>query len=399
MHKPSVLSIAHDSSFTIQAARLITPHRPTAPAVVEVRDGVVTSIRLPGHHDPPVGQLIDWPGTITAGMVDAQVNGGLGFDLVTADPSGWRDVATNLLHHGVTAFCPTAVTAPIDSLVRFAEAGNTFATNTLTGQSSCGSAHVLRIHLEGPIIAATRAGAHDQTWLADDITEIAARLADIATRIPLMITLAPELDGGQAAIATLTAAGAIVSVGHSDATAADVHAAAAAGATWVTHLYNAQRPLHHREPGVVGAALVDPRLTCGLIVDRVHLADDAERLAFAAATGRIALVSDAVAAAGMPPGNYRIGPVTARLGTSGPPRLTDGTLAGSALFLDEAVRNCIKIGLDPATAVTAATAVPATALRRHDIGQVKVGCQADLLGWDDDWIVCAVWQPRARVPN
>jgi N-acetylglucosamine-6-phosphate deacetylase len=190
-----------------------------------------------------------------------------------------------------------------------------------------------------------------------------------------MVTLAPELPGALEAIAQLVAAGVRVSIGHTDATADQVGNAAAAGATLVTHLYNAQRPLHHREPGVVGQALVDERLTLGLIADLHHVAPGALRLAFAAAGSRIAVVSDAVTAADQ----------------TAPPRLADGTLAGAVAVLDESVRNLIGLGLDPALVLRAVTATPARALGRADIGQVRAGCRADLVAWTADWRVARVW--------
>jgi len=182
-----------------------------------------------------------------------------------------------------------------------------------------------------------------------------------------------------------------VAVGHSDATDAQVRAAADAGATLVTHLYNAQRGLGHRDPGVVGAALADRRLTAGLIVDLHHVAPTAVEVAFAAAAGRIMLVTDAIAALGMPPGTYDLAgaPTTVRAGQ--PPIRPDGTIAGSALRLDEAVANTVRCGVDPATALLAATRVPADALGRPDLGRLAPGLPADLVWLDDRWRTRACW--------
>jgi N-acetylglucosamine-6-phosphate deacetylase len=190
-----------------------------------------------------------------------------------------------------------------------------------------------------------------------------------------VVTLAPEVEGGLAAIAALAPAGILVSIGHSDATARQVAAAVDAGARMVTHLFNAQRPLHHREPGVAGQALADPRLTCGLIADPSHVSPAVCAVAFAAAPGQIFLVTDASAAAGMPPGRYRIGgqPVEVRPGDDPAPRLADGTLAGSVLRMDQAVANMVAAGAGLPEAVAAATRIPADLLGRPDLGRLVPG--------------------------
>jgi N-acetylglucosamine-6-phosphate deacetylase len=193
------------------------------------------------------------------------------------------------------------------------------------------------------------------------------------------------------AIRRLVDAGVLVSVGHTDAVVEQVAAAADAGARMVTHLFNAQRPLHHREPGTPGQALVDARLTCGLIVDLHHVAAKVCRLAFAAASGRVALVTDAVAAAGMPPGRYILGGEPVILEPGRPPLREDGTIAGSGLRLDEAVANAVAVGVDLVTAVDAATRVPADLLGRHDFGRLQPGSLADLVWLDDDLRTRATW--------
>ncbi len=182
-----------------------------------------------------------------------------------------------------------------------------------------------------------------------------------------------------------------VAIGHSDADDARALAAVDAGASLVTHLYNAQSPFGHRDPGVVGVALSDPRLTCGLIVDLEHVAPTAVRLAFAAAAGRIMLVSDAIAALGMPPGTYSLGgqPTEVRVGAA--PVRPDGTLAGSALRLDTAVANTIACGIDPAVALIAATRVPADVLGAPDLGRLAAGAAADLVWLDERWSTRTTW--------
>lgn len=256
-------------------------------------------------------------GLLAPGLVDAQLNGAYGVDLAAADVAGWRRVATLLPQTGVTAFVPTFTTA---------------------------------------------------------------RLADLAASLRRYAAVRPEVDRLPGAARTLVAAGVRVAVGHSDADDATVQAAAEAGASLVTHLFNAQRPVHHREPGVVGAALSDERLTSGLIVDGHHVAACAVRIAFAAAPGRIMLVNDAVAAFGMPPGDYVLGgePFTVSAGSE-PPRRTDGTLAGAVGRLDEAIARAVDAGVPLQAAVEAATRVPADALGRSDLGRLAPGAAADLV--------------------
>ena len=183
----------------------------------------------------------------------------------------------------------------------------------------------------------------------------------------------------------------LASVGHSDATAAEVAAATDAGARMVTHLFNAQRGIHHREPGVAGQALADPRLASSLILDGHHVVDAVARVAFAAAGGRIALITDAIAATGMEPGMYELGgePVIVQPGR--PPSRPDGTLAGANLRLDDAVARAVAIGVSPRVAVEAASRVPADLLRRPDLGRLEVGAAADLVWLDDGFRARATW--------
>ena len=190
----------------------------------------------------------------------------------------------------------------------------------------------------------------------------------------------------------LAADGVVVSIGHTDATGAVVTAAADAGARMVTHLFNAQRPLGHREPGVPGQAMSDDRLVVGLIPDLQHVSAPIVRVIMRACAGRVVLVTDAVAAAGMPPGRYELGGEDLVVSDDGTlPRRADGTIAGSVLTLDEGVRNVVAQGVDLATALEAATRVPADLVRRTDLGRLEPGARADLVWFDDDLRVQRTW--------
>jgi N-acetylglucosamine-6-phosphate deacetylase len=248
------------------------------------------------------------------------------------------------------------------------------------------------VHLEGPFLSPARAGAHRRDWIVPPSPGAVTELLEAGQGLLRLVTLAPEADGALAAIGRLTAAGVLVSVGHSDATAAQVAAGAAAGARMVTHLFNAQRGLHHREPGVVGQALTDQRLTSGLIVDLSHVSAAACAIAFAAAPGRICLVTDAAACAGMPPGHYLLGGQPLELPPDGAaPVRPDGTLAGSALRMDRALANAVAVGLGLAEAVAAATRIPADLIGRPDLGRLAAGATADLAWLGEDLRTRATW--------
>ena len=379
---------------TLSCPRLLVGGRLTGPGAVTVGDhGLIAAVAADGAAQPAADVRLDG-GLLTAGMVDLQVNGAVGVDLAGAEPDGWRAIAAHLAGRGVTAFCPTFITAPV-ARQRAAIEATAAARAEL---AAAAAAQPLGAHLEGPFLSPHRPGAHDPTLLRAPTAAALAELLDGADLDALaIVTLAPELPGAPEAIARLTAAGVAVSLGHSEATAAQTAEAAAGGARLVTHLFNAQRAFSHREPGLPARALTDPRLTSGLIVDLHHVAPDAVRLAFAAAPGRIALVSDAVAAAGMAPGPFRIGTVEAFARADGPPRLADGTLAGSALHLDEAVHNAVALGVAPERALAAATAVPAAALGDGARGELAAGRRADLVWWDDELNVRAVWVGGRRI--
>ena len=357
-------------------------------AVVEIDDGRVVDVRSGCAADVDLGH-----GVLAPGFVDLQVNGCYGVDFADASPQQWDVLTTRLLETGVTSLLPTFITAPVAELA----AALRRTAQVLPALPDRPRARVLGVHLEGPFLVESRRGAHDAAWLRDPSPADVQELLDAGAGLLRLLTLAPERDGALDAVRTLAAAGVLVSVGHSDATAAQVHAAADAGARMVTHLFNAQRPLLHREPGVVGQALADDRLTSGLVLDLHHVSAQAARIAFAAAPGRVALVTDAAAPAGMPPGRYALGGQPVVLEQGAPPLREDGTIAGSALRLDDAVANAVRLGVDLAAAVAAASTVPADLLGRSDLGRIAPGATADLVWLDDDLRARATWVGGVRV--
>jgi len=368
----------------IRAPRVVADSVPLGPACVAVSDGLIVDV-VAGETYGGVRPDVHLPsGVLVPGLIDIQINGCFGVDFVAADPDGWAEVSRRLPETGVTAFLPTFITAPVADLVAALR-------RTAALPPDLGGARVLGVHVEGPFLAPDRHGAHDPALLRDPTPEAVDALIEAAPGLLRMHTLAPERPGALAAIRRLVDAGVLVSVGHSDATAEQTEAAADAGARLVTHLFNAMRPLHHREPGVVGQGLADPRLTCGLIADLHHVAAPICRLAFAAAPGRIVLVTDAVAAAGMPPGTYDLGGQQVSVDPLGLPRRPDGTIAGSGLRLDAAIANVVAAGVDLRSAVDAASRLPADILGRPDLGRIEAGGTADLVWLGDDLSARATW--------
>ena len=374
----------------IAAARVLTgedsPGLVPAPGFVDLTGGLISGV---GSGPPPARPDVELAdGYLLPGLVDLQVNGYYGIEFQIAEAGPWAAVAGRLPETGTTAFMPTLITAPVGSL-----AGALRAAAAFVPVLPPGGARVLGVHLEGPFISPARPGAHNQAWITDPGPAAVGQLIEAGRGLLRMVTLAPERPGALAAIGRLVAAGILVSVGHSDATADQVAAAAGRGARMVTHLFNAQRPLRHREPGVVGQALCDERLTSGLIADLEHVAAPVCGLAFRAAPGRIALVTDAAAAAGMPPGEYLLGGerITLPEGDSAPPVRADGTLAGSALRLDKAVANAVRCGLALPAAVAAASRIPADLIGLPDLGRLAPGAAADLVWLSPELRTRATW--------
>ena len=327
---------------------------------------------------PDTDQKADLTADIVApGLIDLQVNGGFGVE-VGADPAAILTLAQRLPEAGVTAFLPTLITSPAAFYPRVFDAVR--AAGTPDG------AEPLGLHLEGPFLSPRRAGAHklDLIESADD-TLFNALLEATCVRL---VTLAPERPGAAIRIRRLRERGIVASLGHTDATYEQFVSGVDAGATMATHLYNAMSPFGHRAPGVIGAGLVDDRVTVGLIADGVHSHPASLQLAVRAkGADRIALVSDIMPAAGMPPGVYLFGGQQVTVdGRSA--RLADGTLAGSITTLDQAVRNIVCwTDATPVDALRMAGEVPARTLGLSDRGRIVTGAIADIALFDDDLTV------------
>ena len=345
--------------------------------VVSVADGAVASIQP--ADSPPPGALGGALSMILPGLVDIQMNGAFGHDF--SDPRA--DVASicrRLPMFGVTGYVPTIVTSAPEIYEP--------ALANLRHPATAGESRILGVHIEGPFISPTYRGAHDPAWLRPPSIEEASRWLEAGD--VRWFTLAPELPGALPLISYLVERGVLVSIGHTDATWDQAAAAADAGATLFTHLFNGMRPLRHRDPGVVGYALASG-LTAGFIGDGKHVAFETLRMvARIKAPDELILITDALAGLGMPPGRYIVaGREYVSDGILG--FLLDGTLTGSLLPMNLALRNLVQgVGIDPAVAVRLATLNPARAMGLDGtIGRVEVGRRADLALLDGDWQVQA----------
>ena len=306
---------------------------------------------------------------LAPGFVDLQVNGHDDVDCASAAGADWARMDELLLAQGVTTWCPTLVTQPLE---RF-EAP--LARITEAAARPGGHPAIAGAHLEGPFLGGAP-GAHRREHIKPLDLDWLSRLPEIVR----VVTLAPELDRAAEAIRLLVERGVLVSLGHSTATYEQALAGADAGARLVTHLFNGMGPLHHRSPGLVGAALHDPRLTPSLIADGVHVHPAVLGVAFAATDP--VLVTDAV---GWRRGNLGEGRVAM---VDGAPRLADGTIAGSALTMDAAIRRVVhEAGVPIARAIEAAASRPAALLGLHDRGAIAPGRRADLVALTPDLTV------------
>ncbi|OCG72697.1 N-acetylglucosamine-6-phosphate deacetylase [Microbacterium sediminis] len=377
----------------IHSARLVTDRAETADAWIRLDGDRVAAVGTGAPPAPrPGDEVVDarevaGPGaTLTPGFIDIHGHGGGG----AAFDDGADAIRTaRALHraHGTTRAVVSLVTAPID---RLAERVAVVAELAATDPGILGS------HLEGPFLDPGHNGAHDPALLRDPTPADLGRLLEAGRGTVRQVTIAPERPGGIDAVRLVVGTGAAAAIGHTDADAETALAAINAGATILTHAFNAMRPIHHRDPGPIPVAARDERVTLELIADGVHVRDEVMRMLFASAPGRVALVTDAMAAAGMADGAYVLGALDVDV-TGGVARVRDsGAIAGSTLTQDAALRRAVAFGAPLADAVDALTAVPARAVGRADLGSLREGAAADAVLLDADLRVRAVWAAGAR---
>ena len=375
------------ASAVIHSVRLISSGLDSADAFVAFEDGRVLAIGSGSGWGEFVGNetdVVDGAGRIlTPGLIDIHNHGGGG-----ASYSEGADAirTARRLHrqHGITRQLLSLVTASPDVLVSqlHVAAAETRRDSTILG-----------LHLEGPFLSREYCGAHDPDLLRDPDPDLVERLLGAADVTVRQVTMAPELAHFAESARILQEAGVVVAVGHTAATFEQTGTAIEAGATLLTHAFNGMPGVHHRAPGPVFAFVEDLGTWLEVVNDGVHVRPEIIRMLCRLAPGRVALVSDAMAAAGAGDGRYRIGDLDVDV-ADGVARLTAGNaIAGSTLTLDVAVSRAIKdVGLTPLAAVEAATVVPAQILRVEDrFGSLKPGYVADAVLFDEDWHVRDVW--------
>jgi len=362
------------------AHRLFTPLEEIAEPVVVVADGRIVEIFSRAQKDVPSGTpVVDFGDAILSpGFFDIHLHGGAGVDLMRAPLSELPRLGHFLTQHGVTGYFPTTVAAPLDAtyavLERLADAIEAAAPRNAESVQ----ARPLGIHLEGPFLSHKRRGVHPPEYLVEPTVPIFDRLWQAARGHVSMITIAPEIPGAIEVIAEAAKRDVCVSIGHSDSQLATARDAVAAGARHATHTFNAMRPLDHREPGILGEVLSDDTITADLIADGIHVSPEVVKV-FLHSKGRerAVLITDAMSATGMPDGRYQLGPIDVDVKDG--KCTANGSLAGSVLTMDRAVRNVTRFSdWSLRDAVRAATFNPASAVgltKTH--GVMAAGASAD----------------------
>ncbi len=372
------------ASFLLTADRILTPLEEISGGAILIEDGKIAAVGGRDALEAPRGarEIRARGMTAVPGFVDVHIHGAGGHDVMETEPGALAAVAQQVARHGTTALVATTVTASAGATARSLEGIARFVRgqNAARSAGNPAAAEILGIHLEGPFLSAAQRGVHPQEWLVSPSNEALRQFLAAADGFAKILTLAPELPGALECIEAARAAGLIVAVGHTDATYAEAEAAITCGARHAVHIFNAMRPFAHRETGVLGAALTDSRMTAEVIADGVHVDAPAIRLLLAAkGFENVLLVSDGIAATGMPDGNYRLGSIEVTV-MGGVCRNSEGRLAGSTLTLDRAVRNLVALGTPLGAAVRMATLNPARLLGLEtQKGVIAPGADADIV--------------------
>lgn len=375
-------------SLLLRNAALVLPGGVVDRAWLLVADGriaaIASSAAAPEPELGPETAVLDLAGRhVVPGFVDMHVHGGGGATFTTGDPEQAAAAARFHLGHGTTTMVASTVTGELTDIEHhIGELSGLVQDGILAG-----------LHLEGPFISKARCGAHDPSLLRAPEPAVLRRLLRAGNGTVRMITVAPELEHGLDAVRLLTSEGVIAAVGHTDATYAQTREAISLGAPVGTHVFNAMRPVHHREPGPVTALLEQEQVLCEVVNDGLHVHPSVVSLMYAAAGAhRIALITDAIVAAGAGDGEYSLGPLTVHV-RDGEARLTEGdSLAGSTLTMDNALRNAVRLaGVSLPDAAVSASLTPARALGLDaEVGSLELGKRADLVVLDEDLRVRSV---------
>lgn len=377
----------------LAGARVVTPDRVIEPGWVHIEGSRIAAI---GEGAPPtdVAPLDDTGGAwILPGYVDVHVHGGNGGS-IEASAEGLATSVAFHRSHGTTRTLASLATAPAEKLIA---AAGWIADAVEAGPTPTG--HVLGCHFEGPFLSHARCGAQDPNALREPDPVLLKQMLDASRGTARMVTIAPELPGGLDLIKQVVAAGAVAAVGHTDSTYDQAMAGIDAGATAVTHTFNGMRGLHHRDPGTVGVA-TDTNVICEAVNDGIHLHDATLRLLARLVGDRLCLITDAMAAAGVGDGVYRLGAREVTV-TQGKAMLTGkDSIAGSTLTMDRAVARAVRAGLPVVQVAHAAATAPARLLGQADrFGSLTPGLDADLVILDDDLeiqriMASGVWSDR-----
>jgi N-acetylglucosamine-6-phosphate deacetylase len=318
----------------ITADRLIGPEQSISNPIVVIEDGLIDRIDSRANAELPKGEHLDFPGcTLVPSFFDIHIHGSAGHDVMEATPEAFSVVGEFLARHGVGSYLATTVTAPMEATLKALEGMATLIDRDTDG------ARALGIHLEGPFLSPHKKGAHTASLLLTPSVATFDRLWQAAEGKIRLMTIAPELPNAEEVIAYATGLGVRISMGHSDADTNAAKRGVHAGAVTATHTYNAMRSFDHRDPGLLGEVLANDDLFAELICDGLHVHPIAVSIYWKSKGPRRAmLVTDAMAAAGMPDGNYKLGELEVRV-KDGKCIIGEDTLAGSTLTLDRAVRN------------------------------------------------------------
>ena len=354
---------------TLLANRVVTEFSDWTPGWITLRDGRILDCGGELTQPRPDGEFERIEGIVVPGFVDIHAHGALGHDFGSADADSARRIADYHAAHGTTTLMASLASAPLDSLER--------SIRTLRPLVEDGT--FAGIHLEGPYLSTAQRGAHDPSLLRSPSIDEIKRLIGLGGGTVRMVTIAPELEGAEAVVRWLESQGVIVALGHTDCDAETARAAFGWGASVATHLFNGMRPLHHRAPGLAGAALVDERVTVELILDGHHVSREAAEIVRRCAPNRLALVSDAMSATGCGDGDFAIAGSAVRV-TDGVAMLEDGSsLAGSTTTLAASFGRLNSLpGMTLGEAVNATSTTPSRAIGVGPSG-LKTGAPANLV--------------------
>ncbi len=363
----------------IENGTVFTGDRFTDALSVRLQNGIVAEVGEKLSADSGENRTDLEGDYLLPGFVDVHIHAFRGSDTMRGE-ADVRRMSRELAKSGTGAFCPTTMSAS-EADTREALDG----IRAVMDRPERNGARILGAHMEAPFLSGNRAGAQLKQYFTDPDWQALTRMTGSLHTVRL-ITMAPERNGSEGFIRKAAAAGIRISIGHTDATAAQVHEAGDWGANHITHTFNAQTPIHHREPGVPGAALTDDRFYCEMICDGKHLHDDIIRLLIRCkGASRAVAITDAMEAAGMPDGEYSLGgqDVFVRDGAA---RLGDGTLAGSVLTMPEALFNLIhRYGADPLAACAMCISTPAESIGEDVAGHMVPGSPGILTRWTPDW--------------